>query len=113
MRLFADVGEGTVAIVVIENVLAVVGDVEILPAVVVVIPDADALAPTSVGQTGFGADIGERAIMVVVIEVVCGAFAGGQLFQCCAVDDKYFRPVVICIIVVVNVGPGSLIDIIL
>ena len=44
-RLFCDFGEYAV-IVVVELVLAVVGDVEVFPPVVVVIADANALSPS-------------------------------------------------------------------
>jgi hypothetical protein len=43
--LLGDVGEGAVAVVAIERVLAVVGDEEIVVAVVVVVADAAGLAP--------------------------------------------------------------------
>ena len=49
-RLFADVGEGAVAVVVVENVLAVVGDEQVVEAVVVVVADADALSPAAVAN---------------------------------------------------------------
>src|SRR2546429_2715114 len=113
MGFFADVGKGAVAIVVVENVLAIVGDVEILESVVIVVAHADTLAPSSVGQAGFGGDVGERAIVVVAIEVARRGFAGRQLFQCCAVDDKYVRPAVIVIIEDGDAGPGSLDDVFL
>ena len=45
--LLADVGEGAVAVVVVENVLAVVGDEQVVAAIVVVVADADALAPAA------------------------------------------------------------------
>ena len=43
--LFGDVGEGAVAVVAVEGVLAVVADEEVVPAVVVVVADAAGLAP--------------------------------------------------------------------
>ena len=43
--LRGDVGEGAVAVVAVEDVLAVVADEEIVPAIVVVVADAAALAP--------------------------------------------------------------------
>ena len=113
MGFFADVGKGAVAIVVIENVLAVVGDVEILESVVIVVAHTDTLAPSSVGQTGFGGDVGERAIVVVVIEVARRGLGRRQLFQCCAVDDKYVRPAVIVIIEHGDAGPRGLDDVFL
>ena len=44
-RLFADIGEGAVAVVVVQDVLAEVGDEQIVEAIVVVIADADTLPP--------------------------------------------------------------------
>ena len=46
--LLADVGEGAVAVVVIENVFAEVADEQIVVAVIVVVADADTLSPARV-----------------------------------------------------------------
>src|SRR5580704_14801701 len=73
---FAYIGEGSVAVVVIEDVLSVVGDVEIFPAVVVVIADANALAPACVSEARFFCDIGESAVVIVVIEMARWRFCG-------------------------------------
>jgi hypothetical protein len=43
---FADIGEGAVAVVVVKDVLAEVGDEEIVESIVVVITDTDTLAPS-------------------------------------------------------------------
>ena len=50
--LFRDVGEGAVAVVAIEPVLAVVGDEEVVEAVVVVVADADAHGPSGLRRAG-------------------------------------------------------------
>src|ERR1700680_4059959 len=73
---FTDVGESAVAIVVVEDIFSVIGDVEIFPAIVVVIADANALAPPGVGQAGFLRDIGEGSVVIVVIEMTRGGFSG-------------------------------------
>src|SRR6202008_1928611 len=65
---FADVGKGSVSVVVIEDVFSVVGDVEVFEAGVVVNADANALAPAGVAEAGFLGDVGEGAVVVVVIE---------------------------------------------
>ena len=64
---FAYIAEGAVAIVVIEDVFPVVGDVKILEAVVVVVADADALAPTSVSKAGLSRNVGKSAVLIVVV----------------------------------------------
>ena len=48
-----DVGEGAVAVVVIENVAAEAGDVEVGPAVVVVVADGSAHGEAGSGEAGF------------------------------------------------------------
>ena len=66
----------------VEAVFAVVGDVDVGPAVVVVIGDGDAEAPTFVGDARFVRDVGERAIVIVVEEHGArrglGTFGGGD-----------------------------------
>ena len=64
-----DVGEGAVAVVAVEDVLAVVGDEEVVPAVVVVVADAAALSPAAAGEAGFSGDVGEGAVAVVLEEM--------------------------------------------
>ena len=64
-----DIGEGSVAVVVIENGAAVAGDVEIGIAVVIEIADRNALAVVSfAADAGFFGDVGKSSVAVVVIE---------------------------------------------
>ena len=65
-----DVGESAVAVVVIENVAAELGDEEIGKAVVVVIAPDAAEAVAGAGDAGLFGDIGESAVAVVAIEGV-------------------------------------------
>ncbi len=113
MRFFADVGERAIAIVVVENVFAVVRNIQIFEAVVVVIAHAHALTPTGVGQAGSCGDIGERAVVIVAVEVACRSFARWQGFQRRAVDDENVGPAVIVVIKDGNTGPRSLDDVFL
>ena len=98
MRFFADVGKCSVAVVVVENIFAVVGDVQIFEAVIVVIADAHALSPASVSQAGFFGDVGECAVVIVAIEVAGRHLAGRQRFQLGAVHDENIRPAVVVVI---------------
>src|SRR2546425_7861309 len=95
MRFFTDLGESAVAIVVVQNIFAVVGDVQIFEAVVVVITDAHALAPTGVSQTGLCGDVGERAVMIVVIEMARRSFTGSRGFESRPIHNENIRPAVI------------------
>ena len=63
-----DIRETPVAVVAIEPVPAEIGDVEIGPAVVVVVPDDGAETPTFVGHSRRGRGVGEGAVAVVAIE---------------------------------------------
>ena len=73
-RLFGNVSEGAVAIVVIKNVAAPVAHEQVLEAVVIVIGRAAALAPSGIGQTGLLRDIRECAI-AIVSEQKAGGFS--------------------------------------
>src|SRR5207244_12203911 len=53
---------------------------EIVPAVIVVIADADAGLPAAAANAGFFGDIGEGAVAIIFVEMRGGRFAGGPLF---------------------------------
>ena len=74
--LDGDVGEGTVLFVLIKRAGGgIVGDVNVRPAVVIEIGGEHAEAKSAIGfqDAGFFADVGERAVTVVVIENVFSA----------------------------------------
>ena len=94
----AHVRECSVAVVVIKDVLSVVGDIEIFPTVVVVIADANALAPAGVGKSGLLRDIGESAVVIVVIEMARGRFSRSGRVKAGAVDDENVGPAVVVVV---------------
>src|SRR6266851_5470037 len=104
---FADVGEGAVAVVVVENVFSAVGDEEIVETVVIVVADADTLSPAEMQQAGFGGDVGERAIAIVLEEMICGFLACGETFEAPAVDEKNIQPAVVVVIVERDAAAGG------
>src|ERR1700682_71028 len=85
-------------VIVIETVLPVVRDVQIFPAIIIVVPDANALTPSRGNKTGLRDDIRESPIMIVVIQVVCGSLIGWESFQCGAVHYENIWPSVVVII---------------
>src|SRR5579859_7222433 len=95
---FADVGKCALAVVAIEDVFSVVGDVEIFPAVVVIVADADSLAPAGVGQAGFVRDIGESTVVIVMVEMAGREIARGRSIESGAVHDEDVRPAVVVVI---------------
>ena len=52
----------------IEHVVAVVGDEEVVEAVVIVVADGDRGCPPGPQQSGFLGDIGERAVAIVFVK---------------------------------------------
>src|SRR5271157_1045947 len=97
--LFADVGERAVAVVVIEDVLAEVGNEQVIPAVVVVVADANALPPAGVAQASFRRHVGECAVTIVAKQMRSGFTAGGKTFQARPVHQKDVEPSVVVVIV--------------
>src|SRR5580693_8881302 len=85
-RFFADLSEG--AVVVIKHVLAVVGDVQVFKAVVIVIADADALTPAGMREPSLPGDVGKGAVAVVVIQMIGRSTGRGRTVQRRAVDDE-------------------------
>src|SRR5260370_41688058 len=79
--LLGDVGEGAIAVVAVEDVLAVVADKEIVPAIIVVIADAAALSPSCAGESSFRSDVGEVAVAIVFEEVRDGFLSFGKAFE--------------------------------
>src|SRR5579864_8034827 len=61
-----DIGKGAVVVVVIEAVLAEIGDIEVSPTVIVVISHGHAEAPTLIRYPGFVSDICERSVVVIM-----------------------------------------------
>ena len=112
-RFFAYVGESAVAVVVIEDVFSVVGDVKIFPAVVVIVADAHALAPTGVREAGFLRDVGKGSVVIVVVEVARRSSLGGRCVESGAVDNEDVRPAIVVVIEDGDAGSGGLDDVFL
>src|SRR5216684_1594874 len=98
-RLLADVGESSISVVVVENVLAVVGYEKIVPSVVVIVPDANALTPSRVRQSSLCGHIGERAIAIVPEQMRRRFGASGETFEARSVHQKYIEPSVVIVVV--------------
>src|SRR6266478_4627455 len=84
--LITHVGERAIPIVVIQNILSVIGDVEVVPAVIVVVAYANALAPSGVCQPRFFRDVAECAVMILAIQMVRGSFSRGESFEFGPID---------------------------
>src|SRR5271154_4291814 len=73
--LFRDVGKSAVAVVAKQNIVAPEAAEKIVPAVVVVIADADAGLPAGARETGFFGDVGKRAVAIIFVETRGRSFA--------------------------------------
>src|SRR5260370_9201059 len=67
--LFRHIREGAVAVVVVQHVLPEIRHKEIFVAVVIVIPDADALAPARMQQAGLRGYVRKRSVAIVLEEM--------------------------------------------
>src|SRR5208282_5527342 len=97
--LLRHIGEGAIAIVAVEHVLAVVADKEIVPAVVVVVANAAALTPSCSGEPCFEGDVDKGAVAIILEEVRDGLLPLSEPFKPRAVDQEDIDPVVVVIVV--------------
>src|SRR5207247_11095365 len=68
--LFRHIRKRPIAIVVIQNAAAVLRDVEIGPAVIIIVSYGGAHAVTAAGNTRFFRDVGKSAVAIVVVQRV-------------------------------------------
>ena len=111
-RFLRHFGEDSV-LVVIQTVLSVVSDVEVFPAVVVVVAGANTLSPARRVDTCFDSNVGEAAVMIVAVEMVGGALARGKSLQRGAIDEKNIRPAIVVVIQDCNTGASGFDDVLL
>ena len=64
---FCDVGESSVAVITVENILSVAGTKNIVEAIVVEIPDADSTGPPLKMQTCLFGHVCEGAVAIVFV----------------------------------------------
>ncbi len=86
-----DICERPVSIVAVENVLTVVADEEIVPAVVVIVAHATALSPAAATDAGLLCDVGEGSIAIVFEEMGERFLALREAFDAGAVDEEDVR----------------------
>ena len=98
--LFSYVGKCAVAVVAVKRVLAVVGDEQIIVAVVIKISNAARLAPACfVFQAGTFCHVCKCAVAIVFEQMTARLLTGGEAFQPPAVDQKDVLPAVVIVIV--------------
>src|ERR1019366_3152098 len=83
-----NIGEGTVVVIVVETVLAIVSYEQIEPSIVVIVADRHTETPALISDARFGGDIGEGAVVIVMKQgrarvwcVSFESFIGGAIHQ--------------------------------
>src|ERR1700693_3544407 len=103
-----DVEEGPVTVVVIEDVLSIVGNEQIVVAIVVIIADATGLPPTSAEfQARAFSDIGERAVAIVFKETTMRLMVFGESFEPPAIYEKDIQPAIVVIVIKSEAAAGG------
>src|ERR1700753_279953 len=102
-------GKGTVTVVLIKRVLAVVGHEKIIVAIVVVVTDTTGLSPAGfVLQAGAGRYIGKGTVAVVLEKMTAGFLPGGKAFESPAIDQEEVEPTVGVVVVEGEPAAGGL-----
>src|SRR5205814_1707894 len=73
-------------------------DEQIDVTVVVVVAGADRLSPAGCREAGFAGHVGERAVVVIPVQVAHRGGLSVRRLQACAVDQKNIRPPVVVVI---------------
>ena len=93
-----DVGEGAVVVVVVKRRSMEAGNVDVFPAVVIVVADRHTVSPTAKIQARLRRDVGKRTVMVVVIKPRRMALARPVVFDGRAVNQKNIHPSVVVVV---------------
>ena len=115
--LLCDLGEDA-ALVVIQAILAVVSYIQIFPAVIVVVSNADALSPASCREARLRGDIGESPIVIVAIEMVAGSLPSRKFrelgfVQLRSIHQENVGPAIVVVVEDGDAGAGGLDDVFL
>ncbi len=85
--------KGSVPIVAIKTVMAVVSEKQIFPAVIVIVADANSGRPTGIGETRSGGDIGEGSVAIVAVEAVSGTWQDAP--ELTAANQENIHPAIV------------------
>lgn len=93
---FGYISESAVAIVAVQNVVAEIGTEDVVEAIIVVVPDANAASPTDAMQSGSLGNVCKRSIAIVLVQAIGGAF--GSAVETCAGENEEIHPAVVVVI---------------
>ena len=97
----------------IKTILAIVGDVEVLPSVIVVVAHAYPLPPSACRESSLHRHIGKSSIVIISVQMIGRGLSPGKSFEGRAIHQKNIRPAIIVIIEDCRTRSGSLDDVFL
>src|SRR5208283_2347549 len=113
-RLLGHIGEGAVAVVAEQNVVPPKRAKQVVPAIVIEIAHADASLPAGAAEAGFGCDVSERSVAVVVIKLGGGRMAWRPFcVQASSVGEINVQPAILIVIEERDAAAFGLNDVIL
>ncbi len=96
--LFGHVGEGAVTVVVVEDVVAKIGDEQIVETVIIVIAHAAALPPAGARQAGLFGDVGKGAVAIVAKQIAGGMAIPQGWIEAGSVHQKNVEPAIVVVV---------------
>src|SRR5213082_1749471 len=90
-RFLANFAENA-ALIAIKTVLSIVCDIEIFPAVIVVVAHADALAPSGCGKPCFHSHVSESSIVIIAVQMISRGLASRKSLKRRAVYQEDIGP---------------------
>src|ERR1700688_16841 len=103
-----DVQESSVTVVAIEGILSVVGNEQIVVAIVVIVADATGLPPTGAKfQAGPFGDVGERAIAIIFKQMTMRLLTFSETFESPTIYKKDVQPAIVVIVIKSEAAAGG------
>ena len=96
--LHRDIRKSTVAIVVIQNAVAVLRDVHVGKAIAVVVADRHALPIAARRDPGFFGNVGESSVAIVAVESIAQRRIGVEEVTLAAVDQVNVHPAIVVVV---------------
>src|SRR5262245_45582796 len=93
-----DIGKSSIPVVAVEHVPSKVSHKQVKMPVIVVVTNADTLAPAMTHQARSFRDIGEGAIMIISVKAIRWFLPFGELTESPTVDQENIQPSIVVVI---------------
>src|ERR1700722_1983058 len=105
---FGDVEESSVTIAAIEGILSIVGNEQIVVAIVVIVADATGLPPTGTEfQAGAFGDVGERAVAIILKQMTMRLLTFSESFEPPTIYKKDVQPAIVVKVIKSKAAAGG------